>query len=457
MNAMRPQAVNIVGAGLAGSLLALTLARRGFAVTVYERRPDPRLSEPERGRSINLALAERGIRALTRCGVMAEVESLLIAMRGRFVHQIGTVPTLLPYGLRDNEVIHSVSRAALNRVLIEAAARHGAAFRFMQVCTGIDLASNHLCLRDASSGLDYTVGLSPTIAADGAGSVVRGHLAAAGLTVVREDRLDHDYKELSIPSSEGKFALEPHALHIWPRGGFMLIALPNLDGSFTATLFLERDGETSFAGLATSADVRQFLTRQFPDLAPLAPDMTAEFAQHPQGQLCTVHASRWHGGGSVLLLGDAAHAIVPFHGQGMNAAFEDCATLEDLLGEHDEWEALFAAFEAQRRPNAAAIAQMALENYVEMRATVLDPRFRRLKAISLALEERFPERFVPRYSMVMFHAEISYDEALRRGLTQAAILDELDTRRSASGDIDAGLAEKLVREGLPAFRQAGAR
>lgn len=453
VSAMRPQAVNIVGAGLAGSLLALMLARRGFAVTVYERRPDPRLSAPERGRSINLALAERGIRALARCGVMAEVEPLLIAMRGRIVHQPGTAPTLLPYGLRDNEVIYSVSRAALNRVLIEAAARQGATLRFMQTCTGIDLAADHLCLRDTSSGLDHTVGLSPTLAADGAGSAVRGRLAAAGLTVVREDRLDHDYKELSVPSSGGKFALEPHALHIWPRGGFMLIALPNLDASFTATLFLERSGGTSFASLATPAAVRQFLTREFPDLAPLAPDMWAEFEQHPQGQLSTVHASRWHDGGSVLLLGDAAHAIVPFHGQGMNAAFEDCATLEDLLGEHDEWEPLFAAFEALRRPNTAAIAQMALENYVEMRDTVLDPRFRRLKAVSLELEERFPDRFVPRYSMVMFHAEISYEEALRRGTTQAAILDLLDTRRTASGEIDAVLAERLVSEQLTVLRR----
>ncbi len=260
-------------------------------------------------------------------------------------------------------MIYSVSRTALNRVLIEAAARQGATLRFMQTCTGIDLAADELCLRDTSSGLDHAVRLSPTHCGGTAPALSCAVTSRRrGLTVVREDRLDHDYKELSVPSCAGEFALEPHALHIWPRGGFMLIALPNLDTSFTATLFLERSGEPSFESLAATAGVQRFLTQQFPDLAPLAPDMTAEFVRHPQGQLSTVHGVRD---------GTAAQAcccwamqliaIVPFHGQGMNAAFEDCAALEDLLGEHDEWETLFAAFEALRRPNTAAIAQMALE------------------------------------------------------------------------------------------------
>jgi kynurenine 3-monooxygenase len=454
MNAMRPQSVNIVGAGLAGSLLALTLARRGFSVSVFERRPDPRVSAVEAGRSINLALAERGIRALARCGMMPAVQPLLITMRGRIVHQSGADPALLPYGLRQNEVIYSVSRAALNRVLIDSAVRHGASLRFQQTCIGVDTVANVLRLRDERSGLEYTVPLSPSIAADGAGSVVRGHLAARGLASVREERLDHDYKELSVPSLGGEFALESRALHIWPRGGFMLIALPNLDKSFTATLFLNREGRTSFAGLSTSAAVLAFVTDQFPDLAPFAPTLAAQFAKNPQSQLGTVHVSHWHDRGSVLLLGDAAHAIVPFHGQGMNAAFEDCATLEDLLDRHDDWETLFTQFERLRRPNAAAIAQMALENYIEMRDTVLDPKFRRTKIISVMLEDRYPDRFVPRYSMVMFHPEISYEEALRRGSIQAAILDELDAQRTPSGDVDAKLAETLVTERLPVFSAA---
>ncbi len=295
-------------------------------------------------------------------------------------------------------MIHSVSRAALNRVLIEAAARHGAAFRFMQVCTGIDLASNHLCLRDASSGLDYTVGLSPTIAADGAGSVVRGHLAAAGLTVVREDRLDHDYKELSIPSSEGKFALEPHALHIWPRGGFMLIALPNLDGRFTATLFLERDGETSFAGLATSRDVRQFLTRQFPDLGPLAPDMTAEFAASARA---AVHGARVAVARrrQRVVAGRCGPCDRAVSRSGHECAFEDCATLEDLLGNTMNGGFVrgirSAASSECRRDRANGPRK--LRGNARVRCSIRDssPQGHLTRA-----RERFPER--PRaYSMVM--------------------------------------------------------
>jgi kynurenine 3-monooxygenase len=451
MNGMQPQPVNIVGAGLAGSLLALALARRGFAVSVFERRADPRIGPVDSGRSINLALAERGIRALERCGVMPAVRPLLIRMRGRIIHQPSTEPVLLPYGLREHEVIYSVSRAELNRVLIEAAGQQGATLRFHEACVGLDTESNALHLRNELTRAECSVPLRPTVATDGAGSVVRARLAATGRTVVREERLDHDYKELSLPPWDDEFALAPQALHIWPRGGFMLIALPNLDRSFTATLFLGREGGTSFAKLATREAALEFLTDQFPDLARFAPVLVEQFTRNPQSHLGTVHASRWHDRGDVLLLGDAAHAIVPFHGQGMNAAFEDCATFDELLDQHDDWEALFAAFERLRRPNSAAIAQMAHENYVEMRDTVLDPKFRRTKSISLMLEERFPDRFVPRYSMVMFHAEISYEEALRRGSTQAAILDELDARRGPSGEIDWQLADKLITGLLTPF------
>jgi kynurenine 3-monooxygenase len=444
MNGMRPQPVNIVGAGLAGSLLALALARRGFTVSVFERRADPRSGPIDSGRSINLALAERGIRALERCGVMPAVRPLLITMRGRIIHQPGTEPVLLRYGLREHEVIHSVSRAELNRVLIEAAGRQGATLRFHEACVGLDTESNSLRLRNELTGAECSVPLRPTVATDGAGSVVRNRLAATGRTMVREERLDHDYKELNLAPLDDEFALAPEALHIWPRGGFMLIALPNLDRSFTATLFLGREGATSFASLATREATIEFLTGQFPDLARFAPALAEQFARNPQSHMGTVHASRWHDGGDVLLLGDAAHAIVPFHGQGMNAAFEDCATFDDLLDQHDDWDALFAAFERLRRPSSAAIAEMAIENYVEMRDTVLDPQFRRKKNISLMLEERFPDRFVPRYSMVMFHAEISYEEALRRGSIQAAILDQLDAQRGASGEIDWLLAQELI-------------
>jgi kynurenine 3-monooxygenase len=444
--------VNIVGAGLAGALLAVLLARRGLAVTLYERRPDPRQAAPERGRSINLALAARGIRSLERAGVMERVRPLMIAMRGRMVHERSGPGALQPYGQREHEVIYSVGRADLNRVLIEEALRHpNVTVRFDQQCTGVDVRANRLRLRDASSGAGHELDLAPAIATDGAGSAVRASLAAAGHVTVREQWLDHDYKELTIPPVAGRPALETHALHIWPRGGFMLIALPNTDASFTATLFLARAGARSFASLDSGAAVARFFAEQFPDAVPLLPRLTEEFARHPQGQLGTVHTAPWRLEGKVLLLGDAAHAIVPFHGQGMNAAFEDCRVLDELLDRHDDWEMLFAELERARRPNTEAIAQMALENYVEMRDTVLDARFVRLKGLAMALERRFPDRFIPRYSMVMFHPEIPYAEALRRGVLQAQLLDELDPGAGAAAGAppDLGRAERLIRERLP--------
>ncbi len=448
---MNPQAhptVNIVGAGLAGSLLALLLARRGLFVTLHERRPDPRQAQPERGRSINLALAARGMRALERAGVMERVRPLLIPMRGRMVHGLSGQTALQPYGQREHEVIWSVGRADLNRVLIEEASRHaGVSVRFNQLCLGADVRADGLRFRDQASGALHEVSLTPTIATDGAGSAVRGSLAAAGLVRVHEEWLDHDYKELSVPPATGRHALEPNALHIWPRGGFMLIALPNTDGSFTATLFLARSGAASFAALATDVAVAGFFQHQFPDALPLMPDLLGEFASHPQGQLGTVHATPWQVAGRVLLLGDAAHAIVPFHGQGMNAAFEDCVALDALVARGADWPAVFAQFEQARRPNAAAIAHMALENYTEMRDAVLDARFVRRKELAMGLERRFPDRFIPRYSMVMFHPEISYAEALRRGAVQAQLLDELDP--GPGSEPDPARAEQLVRERLP--------
>ena len=436
--------INIVGAGLAGALLALLLARRGHSIALFERRPDPRQARPERGRSINLALAARGMRALERAGILADVAPLLIPMRGRMVHERGGTAALQPYGQREHEVIYSVGRAALNRVLIEAAAAHGGVtVHFNQQCLGVDVPAQLLGFRDAGTGREYQVPLAPTIAADGAGSAVRASLAAAGRLAAREEWLDHDYKELTIaPESAG--ALERQALHIWPRGGFMLIALPNTDGSFTATLFLARNGPRSFAALASAQAVQEFFAREFADALPLLPDLTTQFAAHPQGQLGTVHAAPWHLGGEVLLLGDAAHAIVPFHGQGMNAAFEDCVELDALLPAPQGWAEVFARFEQARRANTAAIAQMALENYLEMRDAVLDAGFVRRKALAMALERRFPERFIPRYSMVMFHPEIPYAEALRRGAVQEQLLLELDQASDGDAAADSPLAARLV-------------
>jgi kynurenine 3-monooxygenase len=448
VSALTGRTVNIAGAGLAGALLALLLARRGIRVALFERRADPRQSRPESGRSINLALAARGMRALEAAGLMDVVRPLLLPMRGRMVHELGGATALQPYGQRADELIWSVGRAALNRVLIDAAAaRRGVTITFSQQCLGADPGADRLRLRDAGSGVVRELPLTPTIATDGAGSAVRASLAEEARLAVREEWLDHDYKELTIPAHAGAHALAPEALHVWPRGGFMLIALPNTDGSFTATLFLPSSGPVSFAALATAGAVEEFFAREFPDARALMPELAREFHEHPQGRLCTVHVDPWHIGGQVLLLGDAAHAIVPFHGQGMNAAFEDCLVLDALLDQHDSWDAIFGAFEAARRPNAQAIAQMAQENYLEMRDAVRDAGFLRRRSLALALERRFPAQFIPRYSMVMFHPEISYAEALRRGVLQARILEELDP--GEGGTFDSTRAEGLIRQHLP--------
>jgi kynurenine 3-monooxygenase len=404
--------VNIVGAGLAGSLLAILLAKRGLNVTVYERRADPRLVNLNGGRSINLALAARGIRGLKLAGALERVMQFAIPMRGRMVHEHDGAAALQLYGVRPEEVIYSVSRGDLNLALIEAADEApNVAFRFGQLCLGLAHEKNVLEMRDEATGHIYHTAAQPSIATDGAGSPVRDALVAREVATVREEALDHDYKELTIPPRDGKPALEVNALHIWPRGGFMLIALPNPDATFTATLFLARRGANSFEGLGSPAAVEEFFAREFPSAKALMPELTREFFANPQGSLGTVYTKGWHMKGDVLLLGDAAHAIVPFHGQGMNCAFEDCAELDRLMDEHRNWAGLFEAFENTRRPNTDAIAQMALENYVEMREAVLDPEYRRKKTEAEELEKKDPN-FIPRYSMVMFHPEYPYIEAL---------------------------------------------
>ena len=447
-----PRSVSIVGAGLAGALLAVLLARRGLRVTVYERRPDPRLGPTDHGRSINLALAARGIRALDMAGLMQEVGHEIIAMRGRGIHDASGGYALLPYGQRPHEIIHSVSRSGLNLALIEAAARvPGVELHFGQSCIGLGERPGTVRLRDEASGATFDSEGEATIGADGAGSAVRRALEAAGLTRSREEPLAHAYKELTIPAAaDGGYRLEKYALHIWPRADFMLIALPNNDGSFTATLFLQRSGDHGFEALREPQAVRAFFAREFPTALALMPDLERQFLANPAGPLGTLHCERWQGRG-VLLLGDAAHAIVPFHGQGMNCAFEDCAEFALLLDAGLDWPAAFAAFERQRRPNAAAIAQMALENYVEMRETVLDAGFLRRKALGLRLEQRHPRRFIPRYSMVTFHPEIPYADALARGAIQQDILADIDRGCGGTDPASLDLApfDAVILERLP--------
>jgi kynurenine 3-monooxygenase len=436
--------IAIIGGGPAGSLMAILLARRGLKPVVVER--SARFTaQAAGGRSINLALAARGIAALRRAGLDAEVLPQLIAMRGRMLHDLDGRQRFLAYGQRAAEEIYSVSRAALNTRLYKLAAeRFGVEYRFEQRCVDIDLAAGVPILETPQGRVRLEADV--VLAADGAGSEVRRALAEGGAIEASEQLLDHGYKELTIPADRGgAFVLAPGALHIWPRGGFMLIALPNLDGTFTATLFLPHRGEPSFETVgATNVDA--LFSREFADALPLMPQLQREYVAHPTGLLGTVTCRPWTYRDRVLLLGDAAHAIVPFHGQGMNAAFEDCTALDELLERHGvhAWPRVFAEFETLRAPNTRAIADMAIENYREMRDEVRDAKFQLRADLSFELERRFPGTFVPRYSMVMFHPEIPYVEAQRRGAIQARILRELTDQVADLPSVDLERAARLI-------------
>jgi kynurenine 3-monooxygenase len=442
--------IRIVGAGPTGALLAILLERRGQQVELYEARPDPRRTPADSGRSINLALADRGIHALKSAGIFDALGPRLLPMRGRLIHYSTQATAFQPYGQRPNEVIYSVSRHLLNRALIEVAgARPGIRLYFEHRFEAADFKSQNARIHDFKGNRVITVPMQPMLATDGAGSVMRREMAAKNLIQAGETDLEHGYKELSIPSGpDGGFRMRSDALHIWPRGNFMLIALPNSDGSFTATLFLPKRGSISFESLRDSAMVEQFLSRHFPDARELMPDAIEEFAGHPVGFLGTVSASPWHVQGQAALIGDAAHAMVPFHGQGMNCCFEDCIEFDAGIGS-DSWEHVFTKFDSARKPNTDAIAAMARDNYLEMRESVADPKFQLQQALSLELERRFPRRFIPRYSMVMFHHEIPYLTALERGASQAAILDELtEGAVNSLADVNFERAERLITAAL---------
>lgn len=414
----------IIGGGLAGSLLAIFLARRGIFVDVYESRSDLRRTKVDAGRSINLALSDRGIAALKRVGMDGYMLAKAVPMRGRMIHLPDGTTTLLPYSGRTGEYINSVSRSGLNAALISEAEKYTEIrFFFNERCIGADFETATV---EFASG--RKINAETIIAADGAGSAIREALKAAIPEMKTEQSfLDHGYKELHIPIADGpnKFLLEPNALHIWPRHQFMMIALPNFDGSFTCTLFLAHKGNPSFTSLNNEQSLIAFFQQEFSDALKLMPSLIIDFFNNPTGELGTLRCNPWHLDGRALLIGDAAHAMVPFYGQGMNCAFEDVCVLDSLIEKYGfDWTKVFPEFEHMRVPQASAIQQMAEENFYEMRDATADPVFRRKRELETLLEQKYPDYF-SKYSMVTFREELPYTRARDLGNAQDRLLMEI--------------------------------
>jgi len=445
------EALTVVGAGPVGSLLALFLARRGHRVEVYERRPDMRRVGISAGRSINLAVSTRGLYALHQVDLDDEVLRQAVPMRGRMVHGATGELHFLRYGRDDSEFINSMSRGELNKLLMTQAEGTGRVrIHFQQRLLGHH--AGRASFRDEESGEDREIAAPVVFGSDGSASALR---AALGLEV-KQEVLDFGYKELTIPPAPGGgFSLEPHALHIWPRGNFMLIALPNVDGSFTCTLFLPFEGEVSFAAIEGTAAAERFFARTFPDALPLIPQLGQALGEAPLGKMVTVKCSPWSRG-SALLIGDAAHAIVPFFGQGMNAGFEDCTALMEILDRTGpDWPRAFAELGERRKPDADAIADLAVENFVEMRDKVADPEFVLWKAVEAELQRRFPGEYVSRYQLVTF-TRVPYLVAQQAGRLQLDLLRDLTRTARRAEDVDYSRAHALIQRNLlPLLRLHG--
>ncbi len=436
--------VVIVGAGLVGSLLSLYLARLGYEVTVYERSPDVRRVRRSSYRSINLTLCERGLSALERVGMRQAVLAVSVAARGRVMHSASGELAYQPYG-NAGEAIYSISRNGLNEVLLEAAqAEPGVRLCFEHECTGVDFATGELSILDQRAGRVFERRAERIVAADGAFSPLRG-------LALRQKRFDYSqeyssqaYKELHMPPrADGDFALEPHALHIWPRGDYMLIAFPNADRSFTCSLHLPWEGgPPSHAALREDADVQRLFESAFPDALALMPDVVRDVRRNPLSAMATIRCEPWTLGPHVLLIGDAAHAILPSYGQGANSGFEDCLLLAEALTRHGhDWPAATADFQSRRKPEADAIARLCQEHFVELRALVGEPRFLLRKQLERRLNELYPRRFLDLYSMISF-TRMSYVEALQVEERQRRLVDGLLAadgfeRRFRAGDGDA--------------------
>jgi kynurenine 3-monooxygenase len=437
---MNKQKVIIVGAGLAGSLLAIYLAERGIEADVYESRGDMRRVEMSVGRSINLALSDRGIAALKEVGMDEYMLAEAVPMLGRMVHAVGGETRLLPYSGRKGEYINSISRGGLNVALINEAEKHaGVRFFFNQKCVDFNCQTGEALLANTETSERKSIKGDTLIATDGAGSAVRSAMLHGGVPRFNFSQafLEHGYKELHIPSGEnGSFLMEKNALHIWARRSFMMIALPNFDGSFTCTLFLAHTGENSFEQLKNENSLMDFFQTNFPDAIPLMPTLTEDFFANPVGNLGTIKCFPWNVEGRGLLLGDSAHAVVPFYGQGMNASFEDCRVLASLIDRHGtDWKNVFNEYGNLRKENTDAIADMAEENFYEMRDAVADPVFVRKRELETKLEQTFPDYF-SKYSMVTFREDLPYAEAKRKGNAQDELLMEICADIKNVGEIN---------------------
>jgi kynurenine 3-monooxygenase len=418
--------ITIAGAGLVGSLVGVYLAKQGHNVHIVERRSDMRKEPISAGRSINLALSDRGLRGLAGAGIDQDILKVAIPMRGRMMHAISGEQTFQPYGIND-QAINSVSRRGINVALMDCAeSLPNLSISFNQRVLDVELDTAALVVQDNITHKRTFIEADCIIGADGAFSAIRDKMMKNDRFNYSQSYIEHGYKELTIPAMpNGGFQLDKNALHIWPRKQYMLIGLPNLDGSFTCTLFFPFDGNPSFASLDTEAKIFAFFEEEFPDVIPLMPTLLHDFVHNPTSSLVTVRAFPWAYRDKALLIGDAAHAIVPFFGQGMNAGFEDCTILNECLERHfDNWETAFKEFEILRKPNTDAIAELALENFIEMRDKVADPTFLRRKKIERLLQGQFPERFISLYSMVTF-SDIPYHDAQIRGLKQESIIDTI--------------------------------
>lgn len=417
--------IGVIGTGLVGSLLSVYLARRGYSVSVYDRRPDIRKMKVVQGKSINLALSDRGWRGLREAGIDAEIRKVALPMKGRMMHAVNGDLTYQPYG-RDDQAIYSVSRGLLNQELLHCASKYdNVQFYFNHRCLDLDVDTGEVSFRNEESGENIMVKHDHIFGTDGAFSAVRARLTKLDRYNFSQEYLSHGYKELEIPAlPDGTHRLDPSCLHIWPRGEFMMIALPNPDGSFTCTLFIAFEGKYSFENLQTPEQVREFFENKFADAVQWMPDLEKDFFANPNASLVMTKCFPWHYKDKVCILGDAAHAIVPFYGQGMNAGFEDCRVLNDLIEKNEDFAHVFPEFTRIRKPCGDAILELALRNYIEMRDKTADEKFLHQKKIESWFSARHPDKWIPLYSQVSF-SHVPYHEALANGNRQQQIMDKV--------------------------------